>query len=239
MKGLIGVLGGMGPAATVDLFNKFVTFTTAQRDQEHIPLIISSIPDNPDRTDSLMQQGHSPHPANPDYMHKLEDALAECIVIPCNTAHFWFNELKECCHTELLSIVETTMNEVKNCGKSRIGLLATNATLYMGLYQKGIESLGLTCVSPDSSGQEKVMDSIYCLKAGDLKRAQTLMNEQAEMLFSRGAEVIVLGCTEVPVILANAVKNSPDKYIDSTGSLVRAGIKWYEKRVGKHHLLAQ
>lgn len=83
------------------------------------------------------------------------------------------------------------------------------------------------------------MDSIYCLKAGDLKRAQTLMNEQAEMLFSRGAEVIVLGCTEVPVILANAVKNSPDKYIDSTGSLVRAGIKWYEKRVDKHHLLAQ
>ena len=83
------------------------------------------------------------------------------------------------------------------------------------------------------------MDSIYCLKAGDLKRAQTLMNEQAEMLFSRSAEVIVLGCTEVPVILANAVKNSPDKYIDSTGSLVRAGIKWYEKRVGKHHLLAQ
>ena len=83
------------------------------------------------------------------------------------------------------------------------------------------------------------MDSIYCLKAGDLKRAQTLMNVLAEMLFSRGAEVIVLGCTEVPVILANAVKNSPDKYIDSTGSLVRAGIKWYEKRVGKHHLLAQ
>ncbi|EMF23621.1 aspartate/glutamate racemase family protein [Citrobacter freundii] len=239
MKGLIGVLGGMGPAATVDLFNKFVTFTAAQRDQEHIPLIISSIPDIPDRTDALMHHGHSPLPAMRDYMHKLEDAGAECIVIPCNTAHFWFNELKECCHTELLSIVETTMDEVKNCGKSRIGLLATNATLYMGLYQKGIESLGLTCVSPDSSGQEKVMDSIYCLKAGDFKRAQTLMNEQAEMLFSRGAEVIVLGCTEVPVILANAVKNSPDKYIDSTGSLVRAGIKWYEKRVGKHHLLAQ
>lgn len=83
-----------------------------------------------------MHHGHSPLPAMRDYMHKLEDAGAECIVIPCNTAHFWFNELKECCHTELLSIVETTMNEVKNCGKSRIGLLATNATLYMGLYQK-------------------------------------------------------------------------------------------------------
>lgn len=94
MKGLIGVLGGMGPAATVDLFNKFVTFTAAQRDQEHIPLIISSIPDIPDRTDALMHHGHSPLPAMRDYMHKLEDAGAECIVIPCNTAHFWFNELK-------------------------------------------------------------------------------------------------------------------------------------------------
>ena len=83
------------------------------------------------------------------------------------------------------------------------------------------------------------MESIYCLKAGDLKHAQKMMLEQAEILFSRGAEVIVLGCTEVPVILAEAVKKSPDKYIDSTGSLVRAGIKWYEKRVGKHHLLAQ
>ena len=83
------------------------------------------------------------------------------------------------------------------------------------------------------------MESIYCLKAGDLKRAQTLMNEQAEVLFSRGAQIIVLGCTEVPVILAEAVRKSPDKYIDSTGSLVRAGIKWYEKRVGKHHLLSQ
>lgn len=239
MKGLIGVLGGMGPAATVDLFNKFVTFTAAQRDQEHIPLIISSIPDIPDRTDALMHHGNSPLPAMRDYMHKLEDAGAECIVIPCNTAHFWFNELKECCHTELLSIVETTINEVKNCKKSRIGLLATNATLYMGLYQKGIESLGLSCISPDTEGQVKVMQSIYYLKAGDIKRAQKLMSEQAENLFSCGAEVIVLGCTEVPVILADAVKQFPYKYIDSTGSLVRAGIKWYEKRVGKDHLLAQ
>lgn len=239
MKGLIGVLGGMGPAATVDLFNKFVTFTAAQRDQEHIPLIISSIPDIPDRTEALMHDGRSPLPAMRDYLHKLEDAGAECIVIPCNTAHFWFKELKEVCHIDLLSIIETTIGEVEKCGKKRIGLLATNATLYMGLYQKGIESLGLTCISPDKSSQEKVMESIYCLKAGEMTRAQEIMNEQAEILFSRGAEVIVLGCTEVPVILANAVKQSPDKYIDSTGSLVRAGIKWYENRVGKHHLLAQ
>ncbi|EFN7460891.1 TPA: amino acid racemase [Escherichia coli] len=239
MKGLIGVLGGMGPAATVDLFNKFVTFTAAQCDQEHIPLIISSIPDIPDRTDALMHHGRSPLPVMRDYMHKLEDAGAECIVIPCNTAHYWFKELKDACHIDILSIVETTNNEVRACGKNRIGLLATNATLYMGLYQKGIESLGFTCVSPDADGQKKVMESIYSLKAGNIAHAQKLMNEQAEILFSRGAEILVLGCTEIPVILAQAVKEQPSRYIDSTASLVRAGIKWYENRVGKHYLLTQ
>lgn len=239
MKGLIGVLGGMGPAATVDFFNKFVSFTAAQCDQEHIPLIISSIPDIPDRTDALMRHGNSPLPAMRDYLHKLENAGAECIVIPCNTAHFWLKELKDACHIDILSIVEATMGEVKNSGKSNIGLLATNATLYMGLYQEGIESLGFNCISPDNSSQKKVMESIYALKAGDLKSAQALMNEQAKTLFSRGAEIIVLGCTEVPIILAQAVNEQPDKYIDSTASLVRAGIRWYENRVGKHQLLTE
>lgn len=237
MKGLIGVLGGMGPAATVDLFKKFVIFTAAQCDQEHIPLIISSIPDIPDRTDALMHHGPSPLPAMRDYMHKLEDAGAECIVIPCNTAHYWFKELKDTCHIDILSIVETTINEVRTCGKNRIGLLATNATLYMGLYQKAIESLGLTCISPDVDGQNNVMESIYTFKAGNMTHAQQMMTRQAEILFSRGAEVIVLGCTEIPVILNETVKEQPSLFIDSTASLVRAGIKWYENRVGKHHLL--
>lgn len=237
MKGLIGVLGGMGPAATVDLFNKFVTFTAANNDQEHIPLIISSIPDIPDRTKALMHDGKSPLPVMQDYLKRLEYAGAECIIIPCNTAHFWFSELKECCDVDMLSIVETTMNEVVASGKKHIGLLATNATLYMGLYQESIEKRGLECIRPDEDSQFNVMESIYKLKSGDIKLAEELITEQAEKLFQQGAEVIVLGCTEVPVILAKAVKNNPEKYIDSTGSLVRAGIKWYENRVGKNNLL--
>ncbi|MGJ3353160.1 aspartate/glutamate racemase family protein [Providencia sp. Je.9.19] len=236
MKGLIGVLGGMGPAATVDLFNKFVTFTTANNDQEHIPLIISSIPDIPDRTEALLNHGISPLPAMTDYLKRLEGAGAECIIIPCNTAHFWFSELKKSCHVEMLNIIETTMKEVLLTKKKSIGLLATNATLYMNLYQKNIEDKGLNCITPDVKNQKKVMESIYLLKSGDFNLAETLMKEQASLLFSQGAEIIVLGCTEVPVILANEVKNSPDKYIDSTGSLVRAGIEWYENRVGKINL---
>lgn len=81
------------------------------------------------------------------------------------------------------------------------------------------------------------MESIYLLKSGNKKMAESIMKKQAEILFSRGAEVIVLGCTEVPVILANEINNYPDKYIDSTSSLVRASIHWYENRVGKQNLM--
>ncbi|ACR68212.1 aspartate/glutamate racemase family protein [Edwardsiella ictaluri] len=239
MKGLIGVLGGMGPAATVDMFNKFVTFTSARRDQQHIPLLISSIPDIPDRSAALMQEGHSPLPAMRDYLQRLEQAGAECIVIPCNTAHFWFDELRQSCHVELLNIVGATLNEVCASGQRHIGLLATDATLYMGLYQQAIEAHGLRCIAPDRGGQEQVMESIYALKAGDAGHARRLMARQADALFARGAQIIVLGCTEVPVILAKALREQPERYIESTGALVRAGIRWYEKRVGQTDLLAQ
>ncbi|AXH62558.1 MULTISPECIES: aspartate/glutamate racemase family protein [Providencia] len=237
MKGLIGVLGGMGPAATVDLFNKFVSYTVANRDQEHIPLIISSIPDIPDRTEALLNHGESPLPLMTDYLKKLESAGAECIIIPCNTAHFWFSELKKACHVDMLSIVETTMKEVLATKKKNIGLLATNATMYMGLYQKNIENKHLNCITPDKKSQENVMESIYLLKSGNKKIAESIMKQQAEILFSRGAEIIVLGCTEVPVILENEINSYPDKYIDSTSSLVRASIHWYENRVGKQNLM--
>ncbi|EKT56239.1 aspartate/glutamate racemase family protein [Providencia sneebia] len=237
MKGLIGVLGGMGPAATVDLFNKFVTYTVANKDQEHIPLIISSIPDIPDRTEALLNHGKSPLPLMTDYLKKLENAGAECIVIPCNTAHFWFNELKEACHVDILNIVETTMNEVLATKKKNIGLLATNATMSMGLYQKNIESKHLNCITPDKASQEQVMKSIYLLKSGNKKMAERIMKEQANLLFQKGAEVIVLGCTEVPVILENETREYPDKYIDSTSSLVRASIHWYENRMDKQNLI--
>ncbi|WP_409310438.1 aspartate/glutamate racemase family protein [Pectobacterium sp. B1J-3] len=233
MKGLIGVLGGMGPAATVDLFSKFIKHTDAVRDQDHIPLIISSIPDIPDRTTALMNNGQSPLPILRDYLHKLEDFGAECIIIPCNTAHYWFQALKDICHIEILSIVETTMASVAASGKKRIGLLATDATLYMGLYQKAIENLGLSCIQPELESQKKIMESIYALKSGDKSKAKSLLHEQVESLFHLGAEVIILGCTEIPLILSKEIEKDPNLYIDSTDTLVCESIKWYEKRTKK------
>lgn len=227
MKNVIGILGGMGPAATADMFQKFIQFTPAHCDQEHIPLVISSIPDIPDRTESILHGGKSPLMAMEERIQGLENAGAKCILIACNTAHYWYDALKEKCHVDMLNIVDSTINEIIKMGKTKIGILATDATLATHLYQTKLENKGLTCLVPEVSNQKFVMESIYLYKSGEIEQAEELMLVQRDYLINRGAEVIILGCTEVPLILQNVMKDEPTLYEDSTAALVRAAIRWY------------
>lgn len=227
MKKIIGILGGMGPAATVDVFNKFVESTKATKDQEHIPLLISSIPDIPDRTEAILNGGKDPFKKMAKYLKKLEDAGAKCIIMPCNTAHFWFDKLKAISKVEMISIIDSAIKELKIRGKKNIGILATYGTLETKLYQNALTENGFTLIL--SNNQDNVMKSIYTFKAGDLKSAEDLMKEQAKSLFDKGAEVVILGCTEVPIILAKEAKNEPQKYLDATQALVNQAIIWYKE----------
>lgn len=227
-KNIIGILGGMGPAATADMFQKFIRLTPAHCDQEHIPLLISSIPDIPDRTRCILANGEDPEPVMEKYVKGLEDGGATCIIIACNTAHYWFDHLKAKSRVEMLSMIDTTVGEVVKSGKQKIGLLATDATLASGLYKDRIEAQGLTFIRPSEEGQKAVMESIYLLKSGEVERATALMQQQKDELIRLGAEVIILGCTEVPIILAQEIEQQPHLYVDSTLSLVRSAIDWYQ-----------
>lgn len=227
-KNIIGILGGMGPAATADMFQKFIRLTPAHCDQEHIPLLISSIPDIPDRTRCILAGGEDPEPMMKRYVQALEDAGATCIIIACNTAHYWFDHLKASSHVEMLSMIDTTVNEVLNSGKQRIGLLATDATLAGKIYQERLESNGLTFIRPTEAGQRVVMESIYLLKSGEVEKSTVLMLQQRDELIRLGAEVIILGCTEVPIILEKEMEKQPHLYVDSTLTLVRSAIDWYQ-----------
>lgn len=227
-KNIIGILGGMGPAATADMFQKFIRLTPAHCDQEHIPLLISSIPDIPDRTRCILAQGEDPEPLMEKYVQGLENAGATFIIIACNTAHYWFEHLKAKSRVEMLSMIDTTVNEVLKSGKQRIGLLATDATLAAGLYQQRIEAQGLHFISPTEAGQKEVMESIYLLKSGETELSTKLMLKQKDELVRLGAEVIILGCTEVPIILEKEIEQQPHLYVDSTMTLVRSAIDWYQ-----------
>ncbi|WGE31824.1 amino acid racemase [Actinobacillus genomosp. 2] len=227
-KNVIGILGGMGPAATADMFQKFIKLTPAHCDQEHIPLLISSIPDIPDRTNCILHGGENPEPIMEKYVKNLAVAGATCVVIACNTAHYWFDDLKANTNINMLSMIDTTIDEVIRRGKQKIGLLATDATLAAGLYKKRIENKGLIFISPTESGQKDVMESIYLLKSGEYEHSTQLMLKQRDELIAQGAELIILGCTEVPIILADDMENNPNLYVDSTLTLVRSAIDWYQ-----------
>ncbi|EBR3694366.1 aspartate/glutamate racemase family protein [Salmonella enterica] len=227
MKHTIGILGGMGPAATADMLEKFVELRHASCDQQHIPLIVSSIPDIPDRTACLLSGGPSPYRYLERYLHMLEDAGAECIVIPCNTAHYWFDDLQNVAKARMISILDATLGDIPPSARY-VGLLATNATLATGLYQKKALARGLTLIQPEEAGQALVMQAIYTLKRGDKTAAQALLLPQIDSLIARGAQAIIMGCTEIPLIVAGHERAIACPMIDSTASLVRAAIRWYE-----------
>ncbi|ECH9655665.1 aspartate/glutamate racemase family protein [Salmonella enterica] len=227
MKHTIGILGGMGPAATADMLEKFVELRHASCDQQHIPLIVSSIPDIPDRTAYLLSGGPSPYRYLERYLHMLEDAGAECIVIPCNTAHYWFDDLQNVAKARMISILDATLEDIPPSAR-HVGLLATNATLATGLYQKKAQAHGLTLIQPEDAGQALVMQAIYTLKLGDKPAAQALLLPQIDSLVARGVQAIIMGCTEIPLIVAGYEDAVACPMIDSTASLVRAAIRWYE-----------
>lgn len=229
MKKIIGILGGMGPAATADMFQKFIQLTPATKDQQHIPLLISSIPDIPDRSACLLQGGESPLPFMQDYVNRLVQGGAKAIVIACNTAHYWHKDLQANCPVPIVSMIEAAAEAALASGLNNIGILATNATLATGLYKKEIEQRGLNYIEPDEQSQAQVMQSIYTLKAGDFAKAQSMMQAQKEALFAKGAQAIILGCTEVPILLAQEAQQEPHRYIDATLVLVKKMIAWYQQ----------
>ncbi|OPH39484.1 aspartate/glutamate racemase family protein [Moraxella equi] len=228
---IIGILGGMGPMAGVDMLAKFIARTNeygkATCDQDHIPVLLSSIPDVPDRSEFLLKNGQDPYPHLLSYAKNLQNAGATCLVIACNTAHYWFDRLQaDLPNLTMLSMIDTTVQSAAANGKNNIGILATNATLATGLYKDKIRGAGLHYLEPNHDDQQAVMESIYLYKAGQVDKAITLMTTQKDKLISQGADIIIMGCTEVPLILADDQRTHPQHYIDATQALVDEAIAW-------------
>jgi aspartate racemase len=198
----MGVLGGMGPLATVDFLRKVVDATSAASDQDHIPFIVYSVPQIPDRTAAFFGWGPSPFSAMLKGVRTLETAGVESIAIPCNTAHLWHSQLQAQTPVEILHIVKATLEQVElQYGQPRLGLLATAATIESGLYQSHGQGKFDWVLPTEQELHEHVMPGIQAVKAGDLSLASDTLKRVAHHLFSRGAEVLVYGCTEVPIAL--------------------------------------
>ncbi|ENL8514066.1 aspartate/glutamate racemase family protein [Providencia rettgeri] len=233
MKKILGMLGGMGPGATADAFIKLINNTHASKDQEHIPIIIVSLPDIPDRTENIIYNGPSPLPAMIHSLKILESAGVSCIIMPCNTAHYWYEDLKKEININFISIIDAACKKIIEDNVKKVALLATTATIHTKLYQEKLNVNNIECIVPDEVNQYKIMQSIILYKSGDLAKARELLYPYISQLKSRGIDKFVMGCTEIPLILDELSKNNPEDFIDATEALIKEAINWYtidEKR---------
>lgn len=227
MPKMIGVLGGMGPAATADFYQKIIRATPAEADQDHLKVLIFSNPQVPDRTAAIRGEGPDPLPTLVAGAEVLIQGGADLIAIPCVTAHHYYNALQQAASVPILHLVGETVTSVVHeyPALRRLGLLATTGTLQSRLFEVYFEPRGFTILTPDPAVQAAaVMEGIYAVKRGEpLERPRRLIREAAEHLWARGAEAIIAGCTEVPLILQEG--DLPVPVIDPTWILARAAVR--------------
>lgn len=224
---MLGILGGMGPLATIDFMNKIVLGSHVNCDQEHMPIIVHNVPQIPDRTQFILGDGEDPFPAMLEGLRRLEISGASCAVIPCNTAHFWFERLQVETSMTMISILDCVMAEISHRNLKRVGIMATSATVSAGMYQKRLAQQGCEALVPNEQSQERMMSAIYAIKAGQMTEGTAMMEEIFAELQNQGAEAVVLGCTEIPIGLARLAKEQPERCLDATELLAEACINWY------------
>ncbi len=235
MSGTIGVLGGMGPLATVDFMRKVIELTPARRDQEHLPLIVYSVPQVPERSACILEGAASPLPAMLRGLHTLAQAGAECIAIPCNTAHHWYDELVRESRCPVLHIVDAVCAAMKRSGvhEGPVGLLATTGTIAAGIYQARLDQHGYDCVVLGAREMEDlVMRGIELVKAAKMGEARALLETAAAKLGKEGARTVILGCTEIPIVFNGGPSSSTPRLVDATHALAQACVEWYCERAG-------
>ncbi|MCD6523540.1 MAG: aspartate racemase [Thermococcus sp.] len=198
---VIGILGGMGPLATADLFRRIVEKTPAKRDQDHPRIIIYNNPKIPDRTAFILGKGEDPRPELIEGAKKLESWGADFVIMPCNTAHFFAETIQRAIQIPLVSMVEETAKQIEKMGIRKAGLLATDGTVKGLVYHRALLRRGIHIAVPGKRDQELVMKAIYeGIKAGNLELGRELLLNVAKKL-ERRVEGIIAGCTEVSVVL--------------------------------------
>lgn len=198
---LLGVIGGLGPMATAYFMELVTSMTDAACDQEHMRMLIYSIPDTPDRTRFILgRSGESPLPSIVAAGRALRSLGADVIAVPCITAHYFHREIEEGVGVRMLNAIGDCADFLKANGVTNAGLMATEGTVHTGLFQRELERRGIALTVPDEEGQRAVTSLIY----DDVKRGRqpdmASFGRVKDALRQQGAEVVLLGCTELSVI---------------------------------------
>lgn len=220
-KKTLGILGGMGPMATVRFYELLTERTLAEKDADHLGIVITSTASIPDRTDFILGKNEiSPAPMMCADVKKLRAAGAEVIAVPCNTAQYFHSELAASVDVPVLNIVDITARHVKKRGFSHTGILATEGTVKIGAYRNALASLGVDCVDPPAHIQALVTSVIYDYVKAGKPGGEAVFAEISDYMLSHGCDCLILGCTELPL----AAPKNDDRLVDSLETLAYESI---------------
>ncbi len=229
----LGVLGGVGPLATIYFAELVIRLTDAETDQQHVSMIILNHAAIHDRTNYILDPSEpNPLPQMIEDAKTLQKAGADYIVIPCNTAHFFYDEIQKAVDTHIINIIEETVLYIKNTvpNAKKVGILATKGTLVSGAYQTMLQKHGLDYAVPDDEDTEILMEIIYNqVKAGksvDIESFWRIINN----LKRRGCDCVVLGCTELSIIYRD-YSIADETIVDSLVTLARKSIELCGKKI--------
>lgn len=224
---LVGVIGGVGPMATALFLEAVVRLTEADRDQDHVDMVVLQHASIPDRTAHVLGLSQEdPGPVMARDAQRLQRWGAAFVVVPCNTAQHYVDQITAAVQVPVVSIVERTVAAAtaRRPGVRTAGVLATEGTIAAGTYQKALTEVGVEAVLPHPAGQAAVTGIIYDgVKAGRPVDPASL-REAVEALVARGAEVVLLGCTELSVVAASSGMLDDPRVVDSLDALARATI---------------
>jgi aspartate racemase len=227
----LGIIGGMGPEATVYLFSKIIELTHASIDQEHIPIIIDNNTQIPDRTGYIVNQGESPLEELLKTAVRLQKMGSEILAMPCNTAHYFYSEINEVIDIPFINMIEISVDYIhRNFGGNiDVGLLATEGVYASGIYDKACKKYSIKIIKPDEGQEKSLMEIIYAIKRGSKTDFSDILLKILKEYKNKGIEVIILGCTELPILFSKLIFNEEIKflnqeYIDTTELLAKAII---------------
>jgi aspartate racemase len=229
---LIGILGGMGPLATVDFMEQIIRLTGAARDQEHLPMLVANLPHTPDRSAAITDGGADPLPALLDGIDLLNRNGVGVIAVPCNSAHHWYAQMRAHSAAPLLHIGEVCAAAIAP-QVTRAAVLATRGALAAGFYQAALVARGIEPVLPDPDTQQCVSACIGAVKADRLGDAAAHLGSALDALSAQRIEAAVLGCTELP-IAARELDVPGFALVDSTFELARETVRYALARGWNH-----
>jgi len=224
---IVGVIGGMGPEATVDLMTRVIKATPAEDDKDHIRMVVDNNPKVPSRIKALIEgTGESPAPAMSEMARNLAALGADFLAIPCNTAHFYYNEICSAVSIPVLNMIDVTIETLlkENVNIRTVGLLAADAVIQTGLYGKPLAEKGVDLIYPSPDLQGRLMKSILRIKTGRYGQGegQALRSATSELI-RRKAEAVIVACTELSII--SDTLDIHVKLYDATEELAKRIVK--------------